>query len=132
MYIYCKKVISDHSIKIKLAKKMLKNFFKRKIVMYGIFIVVFSIAIYILRNIIFVFLFSIIDKVLSFFSNLVPDSAFLSDIATFEGILIGVTIPISLQVVSWTFDRYKDKEIAQFFIKETLYKIQFAMVGTKK
>jgi len=111
---------------------MLRNFSKGKIVMYGIFIVVFSIAIYILRNIIFVFLFSIINIVLFFFSNLVPKSDFLSDIATFEGILIGVTIPISLQVVSWTFDRYKDKEIAQFFIKETLYKIQFAMVGTKK
>jgi len=107
---------------------MFKNIVKRKMFLYGIVIVAFFIIGYIFRINIFIFLLGIIKKILYFFSNLVPDSAFLSDIATFEGILIGVTIPISLQVVSWTVDRYKDKEIAQFFIKEPLYKIQYLLL----
>ena len=107
---------------------MLKNFNKRKIVLYIIFVVVLSIVVYNFRNIIFVFLLSNVNKVLAFFSNLAPDSTFLSDIAAFEGILIGVAIPISLQVVSRTVDRYKDQEIAQFFIKEPLYKIQYLLL----
>lgn len=53
------------------------------------------------------------------------NSAFLSDLATFQGVLIGVAIPIALQVVTRTADRYRDQEIAQFFIKEPLYRSQY-------
>lgn len=107
---------------------MFKNIVKRKIFLYGIVIMVFFIVGYILRINIFIFLLDIINKVFNFFSNSVPNPAFLSDVAVFEGILIGVAIPISLQVVSRTVDRYKDQEIAQFFIKEFLYKIQYLML----
>jgi len=69
-----------------------------------------------------------ICKVLiDFIINLAPTPDFLSDIAAFEGILIGVSIPISLQVVSWVVDRYRDQEIAQFFIKEPLYRAQYLL-----
>jgi hypothetical protein len=107
---------------------MFKNIVKRKMFLYVIAIMAFFIVGYICRNNIFIFLLGIIKKILYFFSNSIPNSAFLSDIATFEGILIGVAIPISLQVVSWTVDRYKDQEIAQFFIKEPLYKIQYLLL----
>ena len=56
------------------------------------------------------------------------NSNFLSDLAGFEGVLIGVAIPISLQVVTWTADRYLDNEIAQFFTSELLYKLQFILL----
>ena len=52
--------------------------------------------------------------------RIVPSKEFLSDAAAFEGVLIGVAIPISLQVVTWTADRYKDHEIAKFFTDERL------------
>ena len=67
-------------------------------------------------------------NLLSVFFAFTPNSAFLSDLATLEGVLIGVTIPISLQVVIWTADRYKDHEIAQFFVKETLYRLQYVLL----
>jgi len=67
-------------------------------------------------------------SIIMFFFKFNPGSDFLSDIATFESVLIGVAIPISLQVVIWTADRYKDHEIAQFFIKEPLYRLQYFLV----
>ena len=39
-----------------------------------------------------------------------------------------MSIPISLQVVSWIVDRYEDHEISQFFIKEPLYRVQFFLI----
>ena len=42
--------------------------------------------------------------------------------------MIGVAIPISLQVVTRAADRYKDYEIAQFFTKEPLYKLQYVLL----
>lgn len=69
-----------------------------------------------------------LSRFFGFFSSFTPSPTFLSDIAAFEGILIGVAIPISLQVVNWTVDRYKDHEIAQFFIKESLYRAQYFLL----
>lgn len=67
------------------------------------------------------------EKLINFIINFAPTPDFLSDIAAFEGILIGVSIPISLQVVTWVVDRYSDQEIAQFFIKEPLYRAQYLL-----
>jgi hypothetical protein len=67
------------------------------------------------------------EKLINLIINLAPTPDFLSDIAAFEGILIGVSIPISLQVVTWVVDRYSDQEIAQFFIKEPLYRAQYLL-----
>lgn len=64
----------------------------------------------------------------SSFSDFAPKASFLSDIAAFEGVLIGVAIPIALQVVSRTADRYNDNEIAQFFTKESLYRWQYRLL----
>ena len=60
--------------------------------------------------------------------NFVPNLGFLSDMVGFQGFLIGVAVPISLQVVSWIADRYKDQEIAKLFIREPLYKLQFMLI----
>ncbi|MCK5534827.1 hypothetical protein KAI68_06885 [bacterium] len=69
-----------------------------------------------------------LDKIVSLFFNFTPGPSFLSDVAVFEGVLIGVAIPISLQVVTRAADRYKDYEIAQFFTKEPLYKLQYVLL----
>jgi len=67
------------------------------------------------------------EKLINFIIKLAPTPDFLSDIVASEGILIGVSIPISLQVVSWVVDRYRDQEIAQFFVKEPLYRAQYLL-----
>ncbi len=64
---------------------------------------------------------------LSWLGQITTNSTFLSDVAAIEGILIGVSIPIALQVVSWSADRYKDQEIAKFFTNELLYRIQYIL-----
>ncbi len=53
------------------------------------------------------------------------DHLFLSNIIAFEGILIGVSIPISLQVAAWISDRYDDPEMGVFFIKDKIYRLQY-------
>jgi hypothetical protein len=71
---------------------------------------------------------SMIDWILTLLANIVPSKEFLSDVAALEGVLIGVAIPISLQVVTWTADRYKDHEIAKFFTDERLYRWQYFLL----
>lgn len=66
-------------------------------------------------------------KLVTFLINYTPSSDFLSDALAFEGILIGVTIPISLQVVSGMAERYRDQEIAKIFIDELLYRAQYIL-----
>ena len=73
---------------------------------------------------------NILESVFSFLTNLTLNSDFLSDAITFESILIGVAIPISLQVATWTADKYKDHEIAKFFIEEKLYRWQYFLLLT--
>lgn len=67
----------------------------------------------------------LMHKTIGVLFNNTPQNNFLSDIATIEGVLVGITIPISLQVVIWAAERYRDQEIARFFIKENLYRAQF-------
>jgi hypothetical protein len=57
-----------------------------------------------------------------------PNPDFLADVATFEGVLIALGIPVSLQVVNISLDRYKDPELGQFFIKERLYSWQYFLL----
>lgn len=57
-----------------------------------------------------------------------PNPDFLADVATFEGVLIALAIPVSLQVVNMSLDRYKDPELGQFFIKERLYFWQYLLL----
>ena len=53
---------------------------------------------------------------------------FLSDAVGFEGFLVGVAVPVSLQVISWIADRYRDQEIAKLFIREPLYRMQYYLI----
>lgn len=50
------------------------------------------------------------------------DSSFLSDVAALEGVLLAVSLPISLDLVSRISGRYKSQEITKIFAKENLYK----------
>jgi len=61
-------------------------------------------------------------------SSAVLNSTFLSDIAAVEGVLIGISIPITLQVVSWIVNKYRDQELAKFFTEELLYKAQYFLL----
>jgi hypothetical protein len=70
----------------------------------------------------------ILHRILMLLTSIVPSNEFLSDVAALEGVLIGVAIPISLQVVIWTADRYKDHEIAKFFTDEPLYRWQYFLL----
>jgi len=56
------------------------------------------------------------------------NSSFLSDVAAVEAVLIGISVPISLHVVTWTADRYRDHEIAKLFVGERLYRLQFFLL----
>jgi hypothetical protein len=83
-----------------------------------------------LFNFLIEIIYSLLDyllKLVIFLFNFTPSSDFLSDALAFEGILIGVTIPISLQVVSGMAERYRDQEIAKFFIDERLYRSQYIL-----
>ena len=70
----------------------------------------------------------IVHRMLTLLASIAPSNEFLSDVAALEGVLIGVAIPISLQVVTWTADRYKDHEIAKFFTDERLYRWQYFLL----
>ena len=52
------------------------------------------------------------------------NNCFLSDIATFEGALVAISLPLSLNVVTKALDRYNDQEISQLFVKENIYRGQ--------
>lgn len=74
----------------------------------------------------FVFVFS--NNLINYLLKWDHNTEFLSDAVAFEGLIIGLSIPISLQVVSWIADKYEDPEISKVFIKETLYKLQFFLI----
>jgi len=61
----------------------------------------------------------------SWLSWLGRDTEFLSDIAAVESVLIGVSMPMSIQIVSWVANRYKDQDLSKFFTDEKLYKAQY-------
>lgn len=69
----------------------------------------------------------LIKSLVNTISSIEPDASFLSDVAAFEAVLIGVSIPISLQVVTWTAERFRDIEISKIFIGEKLYKAQYVL-----
>jgi len=62
-----------------------------------------------------------------YFNSFEIAPAMLSDIITFEAVLIGIAIPLSTQVVITIVKDY-DREISTLFIKEPLYVLQFGTV----
>jgi len=76
--------------------------------------------------------FNVFKSNLSFYCRIIEESAvsqnFLSDIITFEGILIGVAIPISMQVVNWVSNKYKGTNLSKIFADEILYKLQYYLL----
>lgn len=53
------------------------------------------------------------------------DITILGIMVGFEGVLVGVAIPISLQVISRALDNYQDPDLAKFFTSEPIYKSLF-------
>ena len=100
--------------------------------LYYFFIIIVLIAILLLLDddfqiIISSFVF-IQDSIFSFFEFISTNdfnSAFLSDLATLEAGLIGVAIPIALNVVNSTSEKYEDPKISRIFTEERLYILQY-------
>lgn len=67
------------------------------------------------------------NTLITWMVNLKKD--FLQDIIAVEGVLIGVAIPVSFQLVLSIVKEY-DKDIAGFFIKEPLYIAQYVLFLT--
>lgn len=47
-----------------------------------------------------------------------PEPSFLSDIAAFEAVIIGLAIPLSIEIVSRISERYQSEVISKQFIQE--------------
>lgn len=58
------------------------------------------------------------DCILSFLSDFTPSPAFLTDVAAFEGIILAIAIPLSLEIVSRVSERYQSEVISKKFIRE--------------
>lgn len=52
-----------------------------------------------------------------------PEPHFLSDIATFEAVIIGLAVPLSLEMVSRISERYQSEVISKQFLKEREVKL---------
>lgn len=63
--------------------------------------------------------------IIKYLAEITPSQNFLLPAIGFEAVLIGVAIPVSLQVVLWVSKEYKDTEIAKMFIKEKIYLLQY-------
>ncbi len=53
-------------------------------------------------------------------TNFPPDFSFLTDIITTLGVIIAIAIPLSLGIIISNADKYDDKELASYFIREPL------------
>ncbi len=59
-----------------------------------------------------------IKNMISPIFNFTPDPNFLSDVAAFEAVLIGLTVPLALDIVSRISERYQSEVISKQFIQE--------------
>lgn len=64
-----------------------------------------------------------LDWIIFFFGNFNPSTNFLSDIAAFEAVVIGIAIPLSFNMVSRISERYQSEVIAKQFFREIEVKI---------
>lgn len=53
-----------------------------------------------------------------FFSDFTPSTAFLSDIAAFEAVVIAIAIPLSFEIISRISERYNSEVISRRFWQE--------------
>jgi hypothetical protein len=67
------------------------------------------------------------SSLIGWFNSLQLTTNFLQDIIALEAVLIGVAIPISLQVVLSMVQEY-DRDISKFFKNEWLYKAQYGLL----
>lgn len=115
---------------------MIKNFVKNQKILYVIIFLTGLILGYILglfkfHNLIIYYLkhflsFKFIYSFFDIINSLSLNTDFLQDVIAFEGVLVGVAIPISFQVVLSMVKEY-DRDIAGFFTKEPLYKAQYVL-----
>ncbi len=68
-------------------------------------------------------LVSIIYILFPLIKRVSPDVGFLSDIAAFEGVLISIAIPVSLDIISRISDRYNSNILSKQFNREWEIKI---------
>jgi hypothetical protein len=73
--------------------------------------------------------FTFIKEWINTINSLHLNADFLQDIMNLEAVLIGVAIPISLEVVLSIMKEY-EKDVSKFFIREPLYVSQFFLLFT--
>jgi len=56
-------------------------------------------------------------EILKFIINFTPTQNFLSDIAAFEAVVIGLAIPLSFEIVSRISERYQSEVITKKFLQ---------------
>jgi len=56
-------------------------------------------------------------EILKFIINFTPTKNFLSDIAAFEAVVIGLAIPLSFEIVSRISERYQSEVITKKFLQ---------------
>lgn len=57
-------------------------------------------------------------NIIKYMINFAPSPVFLSDVAAFEGAVIALAIPLSLEIISRISERYKSEVISKKFNKE--------------
>lgn len=105
---------------------MLKNILKSKIILCSISFLIGAVFGYILRdaqiNLKIIDISSIfqgeLESFTSYFFDFVPDPSFLSDIAAFEAVIIGLAIPLSRDIISRISERYNSDTISNRFDRE--------------
>ena len=65
---------------------------------------------------------------MNWFTSFNPNIDFLSDIATFGGVIISLAIPISINIVTRISERYKSEIISNKFLKHWDFYLLFVLV----
>jgi len=66
--------------------------------------------------------------VFEFINSISIKSEFLGVAVGFEAVLIGAAIPVSIQVITWTGQQFKDSFISEVFFNELIYKSQYFLL----
>jgi len=98
----------------KLRNQMIKDFVKTKRFLYATVLVIGLAIVYVLGILsaaLRTMVYSLVDL------DFTPSSAFLSDVAAFEAVVIAVAMPLSFEIVSRISERYQSEVISRKFMQ---------------
>lgn len=89
----------------------------------------FKTLFYVLLTVIsLIVLISVVCLLFPLIKKVSPDVVFLSDIAAFEGVLISIAIPVSLDIIGRISDRYNSNILSKQFNREWEIKVLPALL----